>query len=172
MKGFKQGMVWALALVVANISFAGVIVDTVTQTESVGWFGSYAYQHDLNDNDGFVLGNVTGGLLEVSVWDDSTHWLDGRESILFTVEKLDGDTGGITFGSSFSGDLEFDALAALNDDGFLDIKIKSLFGDFYVGNSVLTLYTAVAEPGALGLLVLGLAMVIFTRPTKAKKFLV
>jgi len=173
MKGFKKGLLWAVTLVLANIALAGVIVDTLVQTEFVGRQGSHSYQHNLNDNDGFVLGNVTGGLLEVSVWDDSQHWSDGRELILFQVEKLDGDTGGFTFGRSFSGDLEFGALAALNGDGFLDIRIKSLWGDFYIGNSVLTLYTEVAEPGTLGLLVLGLVLVIFgRRTTRAKTLLV
>lgn len=174
MKGFKRVWLLLLTMVLANFAVAGIIVDTVVQREFVDWFGGYAYQHDLNDHSDFALGNVTGGSLEVSVWDDSQHWFDGPEVILFQVDALDWDSGGITFGHSFSGDLEFGALAALNTNGFLDVSIKSLMGDFYVGNSVLTLYSAVtdvAEPSTLGLLALGLAALLFSRRPKAPKWL-
>lgn len=144
---------------------ADPIVDTVEQNVFVGWFGSHPYTHNIND-DGFVLGTAISGTLEILVSDDGGFW-DSGEFILFVVEAFDFDTGGITFGSAFIGDLEVNALGELNADGFLDVTVQSLWGDFYVGNSTLTVYTTdlqvftrdlqyVSEPGTLALLGLGL----------------
>ena len=58
------------------------------------------------------------------------------------------------------------ALAQINDIGSLDITIQSLWGDFYVGQSILTVETAaiaVPEPTILGLLGLGLFGLVMVR---------
>jgi hypothetical protein len=145
-------------LAVAGITQAGMITDTVSQNAFVGWWKSYSYTHDLNDN-GFVPGSAVGGSLAVQVSDDGGRF-DLGETILFTVEAFDFDTGGISWGSGFLGDLEVKALGALNADGLLDITVTSLWGDFYVGNSVLTVITqdaqSVPTPSVLLLMSLGL----------------
>ncbi len=66
--------------------------------------------------------------------------------------------GGVIFSaSSFYNEIEVNALAQINTDGTLDITIQSLWGDFYVGNSVLSVYTSdIPAPGILGLFGLGL----------------
>ena len=109
----------------------------------------------------FSLGSATGGTIEIQFSDNDNNmgWKDW-EVILIVVDAFDFDTGGLIFSaSSFSNELEVNALAEINDTGMLDISITSLWGDFYVGQSVLTVETAdasVPEPGILGILSLGL----------------
>lgn len=165
------------------LASASMITDVVTQNEYVGWFGSHSYAHDLND-DGFSLGSAVSGTLEIALFDDNEPDAcepnplpfgpseicipDIQEIVVFTVEAFDLDTGGFTFGSSFSGDLEVNALAALNADGMLDVTVSSVTGDFYVGNSTLKIVTsAVPEPGVIGLLALGLLGLRVARPKAA-----
>ncbi len=150
------GGVVAGALMTLSTAQAGMIVDTVTQNQFVEWFGSHSYTHDIND-DGFTLGSAISGTLEIAVSDDG-GFFDLGETILFTIEDFDFDTGAIQFGTAdFGNSLEAEALGALNADGYLDVTISSILGDFYVGDSVLTVVTeAVPEPGTLALLGLGL----------------
>jgi hypothetical protein len=144
------------ALMTLSSAHAGLIVDTINQTEYVGWLNSFSYTHDIND-DGFVLGSASSATLTIDISDDS-HW-DWWEKVVFTIEEFDGDTGYWQWGTAnFGNGLEAQALGALNADGLLDVTISSLQGDFYVGQSVLTVVTeAVPEPGTLALLGLGLA---------------
>lgn len=153
-----------LALLFAPVGAnAGLIVDTVEQNVFVDWFGSHSYTHDIND-DGFSLGSALSATLEVEIADDSNSFFDGGEFIAFIVEGFDFDTGGLTFGTTFLGDLEINALGFLNADGFLDVTITSIFGDFYVGKSTLTVQ--VPEPATLALLGFGLVGIGMARRRK------
>ncbi|MFT5718314.1 MAG: hypothetical protein ACI9T7_002521 [Oleiphilaceae bacterium] len=186
-KLFKGALV-AIALSFSAVSFAGVITDVVEVDEKLstslwnaahGNFDSLSFQHDINDND-FVLGSALSGNLSINIYDDGRDGLGGwkGEAAVIVVEGFDFDTGGLwgaLLGSATPGwasELELTALVALNADGFLDVTIKSLAGDFWVGDSTLTVQTAdaptpVSEPGTLALLGLGLAGLGFTR-RKAK----
>lgn len=136
----------------AGTAHAGLIVNTVEQHEYVGFWESYDYEHNLND-DGFVLGSALGGTLEINI-SNGNLW----NSILFVVDDFDGDTGGTSWlGNGYDSELEVGALASINSDGYLGVTVKSLFGSFWLGDSVLSVETAqVPGPGIVGLMGIGL----------------
>lgn len=146
---------------IASPAFSSLIVDRVDINEKVNHWGSTSYVHDIND-DGFVLGSAISGTLSIAVSDDSSRW-DGPEFAIFVVEGFDLDTGGFSFGSAFVNDVEVKALGELNSDGFLNVTIASLWGDFWVGQSVLSVVTEVPEPATFGLMMIGLLSLVFAR---------
>lgn len=176
----------------ANASLMPPIVDVVDNGPNgtyVGWFGSHSWTHDITDAPDFFDPDgpydISGGTLAIEVWDDGdagekclfgfcTELPDLEiETIVFTVEAFDFDTGGITlFAQNWSTELEPNAIQAVNADGMLDVKVQNLLGlgDFYVGKSVLTLdlvhsdSASVPEPGVLALLGLGLLGLRLARP--------
>ncbi len=160
--------IFAISLfAMASISSAGIITDTVYQSVRLDTWDSHSYTHSLLD-DGFTPGAdvVVDGTLAIDIFDDRDYW---PEIVIFTVEAFDLDTGGFTFGSAFFGDLEVNALSAINADGLLDVTITSFFGDFYVGNSVLTVNTqSVPTPPLLLLMSLGLMGLGVIRRRKSK----
>ncbi len=139
-----------------SVAHAGLIVDTVEQNQYLSTWQSFSYTHDLND-DAFTLGTAVSGTLSIDIRDDNDKWWESFEWTLVTVEDFDFDTGGVTFlANDFNSELELQALASLNADGMLDVTVTSLLGDFYVGNSVLSVITEVPEPGTIALVGAGL----------------
>lgn len=177
----KSATTMIIALFFSASSFAGVIVDTVEQHQKVDWgfWNAVTYTHNLvdglNQTGGvFIPGSALSGSLAVDIFDDSDPFYDFLpETILFTVEAFDFDTGGITFGNAgFSNELEITALGELNLDGMLDVTVSSLWGDFNLGNSVLTVnteVTPVSVPAPTSIAVLGFALIAFGLRRKAKK---
>ena len=147
-------------LLATSTAHAIPIIDTVDQNAYVGWGDTHSYTHNLLDDTAFTLGTAVSGTINIQIFDDTdSGWFQG-EGILIVVDDFDFDTGGIILSAStFANEIEINALAKINNSGMLDISISSLWGDFYVGQSILTIETAdvsVPEPGILGLLSLGL----------------
>ena len=145
----KIGLV--LGLLFSTSSFASLIVDVVYQDQALSGLGnSISYQHDITD-DGFIFGSATSANLAIQV-NNLSFW----ETLLFQIEEFDFDSGAITLGSGFIGDLEVNALAALNSNGLLDVFVYAgPFTSVRVGTSTLTVQ--VPEPSTL--LILGLAII-------------
>jgi hypothetical protein len=178
----KIGVVSFLAGILFATTAANAIpiVDVVDTFDNNGFLhtgDSIGYTHNLLDN-GFITGTATGGTLEIQFSDDTSDagiWRDESawEVILITVDNFDFDTGGLsisTTAQSFSNELEVNALAKVNSSGMLDIAITSLWGDFIIEKSILTVdgeitgggsiltseVSSVPEPGILGMLAIGL----------------
>lgn len=149
---------FACVLLATTAANAVPIIDTIDQNVLVDTQSPYTYTHDLND-DGFTLGTATSGTISIQFSDDilTNAADDGWEAILIRVENFATDTGGILDSARlFNNGLEVNALAQINAFGTLEVTVSSLFGDFYVGQSVLTVNAAqVPEPGILALLGFG-----------------
>ncbi|MEX2321499.1 MAG: PEP-CTERM sorting domain-containing protein [Saccharospirillum sp.] len=149
-----------------SVAHAGLIVDTVEQNQYLSTWQSYSYSHNLND-DGFTLGSAVSGTLSIDISDDSDKWYESFEWTLVTVEDFDFDTGNYTFyANDFNSEMELQALASLNANGMLNVTVTSLLGDFYVGNSVLSVITEVPEPGTIALIGAGLFGLFVARRRK------
>lgn len=57
-------------------------------------------------------------------WNELFPW--GWDIVELQVEDFDFNTGDFSFGSGFYNELEFEALAAINLDGKLEVTVKSL----------------------------------------------
>ena len=132
----------------AGSASAGVIVDPVPQLVKVDLLSPHFYQHNLLDN-GFVLGSALSATLSINIYDDANDFLNAGEGAVIVVENFDFDTGGVwgaVWGSATPGwanGLGINAMASLNADGIVDVLITGL-GDFWVGQSMLTVETAEA----------------------------
>jgi hypothetical protein len=152
----------AAALTVSSASFAGLIVDTYTPSTgpvylaATGSVREHTYRHDLND-DGFVLGTAQRGVIEFDLFDDysDTTGYHDRERVRFIVEGIRNTYNVFDFGTDIEVGLGFNVVTKINRDGFLDVTVKSMRGDFYFASSTLTVETP--EPGTVALLGLGLA---------------
>ncbi len=161
----KFGLVGAFIsiLLVSTTANAIIIKDTVVQEvylkkNSVNTY-TYTYTHNLLD-DGFELGTALNGDLAINFWDDDSDKGKGKEKIRIKIKK-GGKADKITEATTYLKKLTIKTLARINDLGKLKITIKALKGDFYVGDSILSVYTNngsnnVPAPGILGMLGLGL----------------
>lgn len=144
-------------LLMSTTANAILIEDTVYQEEYLkknGGIKKLVYTHDLTD-DGFTPGVDTAisGYLSIDFWDDGDK---NKERIKIKIKKVQGKD--IIFkATDYIEQLSVQALVKINDFGKLDVKIVALKGDFYVGNSVLSIYTSdVPAPAILSILSIGL----------------
>jgi hypothetical protein len=158
----------ALGMTFGASAGAATITDTISQDAYVTFFGSHTYTHDITD-DGFVPGSAISGSLQISIYDDARDRLDFLpELVLVIVDSFDFDSGGLTFGA-FDNSLGVQALGSLNADGLLQVTVQSLWGDFRVGESILSVEVSeVPVPGTLGLLGAGLAALGLARRKAAR----
>jgi hypothetical protein len=158
----------ALGMTFGASAGAATITDTISQDAYVTFFGSHTYTHDITD-DGFVPGSAISGSLQISIYDDARDRFDLLpELVLVIVDSFDFDTGGLTFGA-FDNSLGVQALGSLNADGLLQVTVQSLWGDFRVGESILSVEVSeVPVPGTLGLLGAGLAALGLARRKAAR----
>ncbi len=161
-------LVLALGMTFGASAGAATITDTITQDEYVSYLGSHTYTHNIMD-EGFVSGSAISGSLQISIYDDAKDkWDFLPEVVLVIVDAFDFDSGGLTFGN-FDNTLGVQALGSLNADGQLQVKVKSLWGDFRVGTSVLSVEVSeVPAPGTLGLLGAGLVALGLVRRKAAR----
>jgi hypothetical protein len=147
--------------------------------ETVGLFKSFTYTHDITDNGfkPFPLGYVDSFQLSINLKDDSRDaWYEGAEEALVYLPSSFGLASGevtsfgwssVNFGWSILGSIELSLL------GTLTVTISSLVGDFLVMGSQLVAHggvdsATVPEPGALGLLGIGLLGMAATMRRKAQ----
>jgi hypothetical protein len=158
----------ALGMTFGASAGAAPITDTISQDAYVTFFGSHTYTHDITD-DGFVPGSAISGSLQISIYDDARDRFDLLpELVLVIVDSFDFDSGGLTFGN-FDNSLGVQALGSLNADGMLQVTVQSLWGDFRVGESILSVEVSeVPVPGTLGLLGAGLAALGLARRKAAR----
>ncbi len=123
---------------------------------------SYTYTHDLTDNGFRPLNDLISSFhLSINLADDSTR--DGPELAFVNLPGLLGDNFVYNFGASGAeyGGWSILGLLQLNVLGSLTVTISSILGDFNLVGSTLTASglsntASVPEPGALGLLGIGL----------------
>lgn len=145
---------------------AGVIVDVEEVNTYVGLWSSTTWTHDLSD-DSFVLGSAQSADIIIQFWDDQKRDLPELASII--IGTIDFKDGAIVYNptSTWTGSLGFNSLASLNAYGLLEVNVWSLFGDFYIGNSTLTVTTddvvSVPESSSIMLFALGLFGLVVSR---------
>lgn len=137
-------------------------------------------QHDLTLA-GFEPGidTLSSFILKIWVYDDSNQ--DGWEKAEFDIlGSVFGGSGWINGPTTFTVEgadrwwtFFVDELNFLESDGKMTLRLAAGFGDFMYAKSILTAYgkdnNRVPEPGALGLLGIGLAGLAFARRRKQKQ---
>ena len=163
------------ALVLLAFGFAGAaqadyIPASWTDAANVGsgvYIGSgqsYTYAHDLTDNGFRPLNDLISSFhLSINLTDDDNNfWRDGLDIAFVDLPGIGGDSFVASFGAGEEyGGFSILGLLQLNALGTLTVTISSILGDFNLASSVLTAQGVsnvanVPEPGALGLLGIGL----------------
>lgn len=162
-----------LAMGFASAARADYIPATWTDTANVGSgvyigsYDSYTYTHDLRDNGFRPLNDIISGFhLSINLADDDNNfWRDGGLEFASVAAPLVDAPLIWSFGGSGEeyGGWSYLGLLQLNVLGTLTVTISSLYGDFNLVGSHLSATgfanvpnASVPEPGALGLLGVGL----------------
>jgi hypothetical protein len=130
-------------------------------------YTSTSYTHDIRDN-GFtpLVDLIYGYSLNVNLHDDADT---GLEVALVNVAGVTGDRVYFDLSGSEFGGWSLAGYAQLALTGLYDVTISSLYGDFFLDGSTLTVRgdeRSVPEPGALGLLALALLGIAFASRRK------
>jgi hypothetical protein len=136
----------------------------------IGNSQSYTYTHNLNDNGFRPLNDlITGFHLSINLADDTRAWELLPELAYVDLPGALGDGFVTNFGVSGEefGGWSILGLLQLNTLGTLTVTISSIMGDFNLVGSTLTAtglanVASVPEPGALGLLGIGLMGMAFS----------
>jgi hypothetical protein len=165
-KGMFAGAIALCSVTVANATPISW-VDTIdfNPDRYIAPNSSVSYNHDILDN-GYtpLVDSIYGYSLSVNLYDDGDN---GLEVALVNVPGVGGDKVYFDLSGSEFGGWSLAGYGQLALTGLYDVTISSLWGDFFLGSSTLTVRgdeRSVPEPGALGLLALAmLGMVAASR---------
>jgi hypothetical protein len=154
---------------------------TVHQLEYIGNGDHKTYWHNLV-NEGFVVGTHVAQSFDlfITLFDDLDLLQGETVSVNVAAGSSEAQYGSLLnlYLPSFSvyGSTLAQALLQITDTGLLSVKISSVRGDFYLGNSYLRVNAwapngnvAVAEPGMLMLMLAGLAAVAGIAITRRRR---